>query len=484
MSRSPARRGPVAAAALLLALAALALGLPAPRASAAPHGITLGLAGESFASPDAALREGSLATAREAGARLASLAVSWTRIAPAHPPAGFDAANPADPAYDWASLDASVRGAVAHGLRPLFGIDFAPSWAEGPGRPSTAVAPRGSWLPQPAQLGLFAAALAARYSGRFVDPADPAAGPLPRVRYFEVWAEQNLAERLSPQWRGRRLVGPAHYRAMLDAAYASIHRADPAARVIVGGLAPYGDARAGGDRVPPVWFWRSLLCLRGPRLRPLPCPHPARFDIAAHNPIDVEGPDRGALGPLDASTPDIGRLSAIVRRGVATGRALPARPKPFWAPEIWWDSNPPDPGGVPLGRQARYLSEALYRLWRQGVGAVVWWYLRDRDPGPAGFAATLQSGLLFRDGSPKPSYRAFRFPFVAHRAGSGRGTVWGLAPQGGPVVVERRTAAGWTPVARLAASANRVFAGRLSAPRPLLLRARQAGVVSPPWRLR
>lgn len=481
MSGSPARR---AASAAALILAALALVLPGAAGAAAPRGLMLGLADESFASSDPALREGSLATAREAGAQLADLTVSWSQIAPAQPPAGFDPANPADPAYDWTALDASVRGAVAHGLQPLFGIDFAPRWAEGPGRPSNSAAPRGSWLPQPAQLGLFAAALAARYSGRFVDPADPAAGPLPRVRWFEVWAEENLAERLSPLWRGNRLVGPAHYRAMLNAAYAGIHRASPAARVLVGGLAPYGDARPGGERVPPVWFWRSLLCLRGPKLAPLPCPHPAHFDIAAHNPIDVEGPDRGALGPLDVSTPDIGRLTTIVRRAVASGRALPARPKPFWAPEIWWDSSPPDPGGVPLRRHARYLEEALYRLWRQGVGAVVWWYLRDTEPGAAGFAATLQSGLLFHDGSPKPAYSAFRFPFVAHRAAPGRARVWGLAPRSGSVVVERRTSGGWAPLARLAAGVARVFTGPVATRRPLLLRARQGSVASLPWRLR
>ena len=48
--------------------------------------------------------------------------------------------------------------------------------AEGPNRPSLTVAPAGTWLPQPAELGLFARALATRYSGGFVDPADPGCG--------------------------------------------------------------------------------------------------------------------------------------------------------------------------------------------------------------------------------------------------------------------------------------------------------------------
>jgi hypothetical protein len=465
---------------LLAVLVAALWAAPTP-AAAAPRGLQLGLADASFASRDPALREGSLAAARGAGARLALLVASWAGIAPKKPAARFDGGNPADPAYDWASLDASVRGAVAHGLRPVLEVEFAPAWAQGPGRPPGLDGP---WLPQPGALGLFARALAARYSGGFVDPANPAAGPLPRVRWFEIWSEENLSQHLNPLWEGTSLVGPWNYREMLNAAYAGIHSASPGARVIAGGLAPYGDARVGGSRVPPVWFWRSLLCLRGARLRPLACPEPAHFDIAAHNPIDVHGPDVGAISPLDVSTPDLGRLTAIVDRAVRTKRALPARPKPFWAPEIWWDSNPPDPGGVPLGRQARWLEEALFRLWRQGVSAVIWWYLRDQDPGTAGYAATQQSGLLFLDGRPKPAYRAFRFPFVAHRAGRGRVLLWGVAPRPGRLVVERRSRRGWAPLARPSAGRGRVFLARVEAAGSLRLRARQGRRTSLPWRVR
>jgi hypothetical protein len=474
-----AAKAPVAVA----LLAAFLLAAPSP-AAAAPHGLRLGLADASFSSSDAALRDEWLARARSARASLVMLGAAWAEIAPRTPPAGFDAADPADPSYDWETLDGAVRAAASAGLEPVLDVASAPSWAEGPGRPSPAVAPAGAWLPQPPALGRFARALASRYSGRFVDPADPGAGALPRVRYFEIWSEENLAEHLMPLWRGGRLAAPAHYRAMLNAAYAGIHAADPGDRVIVGGLAPYGDPRAGGSRVPPVWFWRSLLCLRGSRLRPVACPDPARFDIAAHNPIDVFGPSRGAVSPLDASTPDIGRLTRIVRRAVATGRALPARPKPFWAPEIWWDSNPPDPRGVPIHRHARFLTESLFELWRQGVSAVIWWYLRDQAPGAAGFAATQQSGLFLRGGRAKPAYRAFRFPFLARREGRGRVLLWGKAPAPGPVVVERRAPAGWAPLARAVAGRDRVFLARVDAGGGFRARVRQDGQTSLAWRVR
>jgi hypothetical protein len=409
---------------------------------------------------------------------------SWSAIAPRTRPVDFDPTDPGDPSYDWEALDGAVRSAVARGMQPLLAINFAPRWAEGPGRPSLALAPGGTWLPQPGELGSFARALATRYSGRFVDPANPGAGALPRVRYFQVWAEENLAFLLNPLWEGRRLVAPLHYREMLNAAYAGIHDADPGARVIVGGLSPYGDASAGGSRIPPVWFWRSLLCLRGSRLRPVGCPEPAHFDIAAHNPINASGPSSSAFSPLDVSTPDIGRLTPIVRKAVATGRALPARPKPFWATEIWWDSSPPDPAGVPLRRHARFVAKSLFELWRQGVSAVVWWYLRDQAPGAAGFGATQQSGLFYRDGRAKPAYRAFRFPFVAIRDRQGRVILWGKAPSPGRLVVERRTRRGWAPLAHPVAGSGRIFLARVDAGGAFQARARQGGETSLPWKAR
>ncbi|MFL5902030.1 MAG: hypothetical protein ACJ75S_12650 [Solirubrobacterales bacterium] len=470
--------------ALVLIMAGLALGA-VPAAAAAPRGLQLGVTDPALTGSDAALREEWMSRATSARASLAMLGVNWSRIAPTRLPMVFDATDPADPAYRWEDLDVAVRSAVAHGVQPLLALDVAPAWAEGPNRPSLTVAPAGTWLPQPGALGSFARAIATRYSGGFVDPANPGAGALPRVRHFQIWAEQNLAVHLNPLWEGRKLVAPLRYREMLNAAYAGIHAADPGARVIVGGLSPFGDRFAGGSRIPPVWFWRSLLCLRGPKLRPVGCPEPAHFDIAAHNPIGVLGPSTSAFSPLDVSTPDIGRLTPIVRKAVATGRALPAGPKPFWATEIWWDSSPPDPDGVPLRRHARFVTKSLFELWRQGVSAVFWWYLRDQAPGAAGFGATQQSGLFFREGQPKPAYRAFRFPFVAIRGRHGRLLLWGKAPSPGPLLVERRSGHGWAPIARPVAGANRVFVTRADAGSGRFpARAKQGGETSLAWNVR
>ncbi|HWW67717.1 MAG TPA: hypothetical protein VNY83_07000 [Solirubrobacterales bacterium] len=465
----------------LVAAIAATLGTPAVGQAGAARPLTLGLEDAIFSSPDPALRGLWLNRAVDARAGIVVLIAGWDKIAPADPPPGFDAANPADPAYNWATLDASVRDAVAHGLRPIVLVNQAPVWAEGADRPADfAVAPLGTWKPRPDELGEFARALAIRYSGRFVDPSAPLAGPLPAVHLWEVWAEPNLSLTMTPQWSRAGPFSPLQYHRMLNAFYAAVHGVDPLDRVVTAGLAPYGDPR-GGFRTPPVRFWRELLCLRGSSLRKAGCPGPVHFDIAGHNPIDVGPPKLSAASPLDVSTPDVWRLERIVEEGVRSGRVLPRRPKPFWATEIWWDSNPPDPGGVPERRQARWLAQSLYVLWRQRVRTVIWFEIRDSPPVPS-FAATPQTGLFELDGRPKLAYRAFRFPFVVDRRPGGT-FVWGKAPAPGAVIVERRSKGGWRQLARAFATSNRVFATGLALKGRALLRAKQGNQSSLSWRL-
>ena len=142
------------------------------------------------------------------------------------------------------------------------------------------------------------------------------------------------------------------------------------------------------------------------------------------------------------------------------GTVLPRKPKQFWATEISWDSKP-DPDGLPLDVQARYLEGALYTLWRQGVDVVTWWLMRDDAPTPS-YATTYQSGIFFRGATPaqdtpKPSYTAFRFPFTAYRH-MGVARLWGMVPQTGvktTVVIEARQGSKWVQAVRLRSGTNR-----------------------------
>jgi len=460
-------------------LAALAAVVLVPASAAGERSLELGLTDSVFADADSSTRQAWLDRARSARAGTIIAGTGWSSIAPASPPPGFDPRNPADPAYDFSRLDAAIRDAQARGFRILLFTGNAPAFAEGPNRPADfEKAPAGTWKPRPGAIEDFAVALARRYSGGFA-PAE-GGGPLPQVRHFQLWAEPNLSIYLTPQYKGKRPVAAQHYRKMITAFNDGLKSVDRRNVVVTGGTGPYGDA-PGGLRTRPARFWREVLCLRGQALRPAKCPRPAKFDVLAHHPINVGRPRRRALNEDDVSTPDIGKLRRILRKAERSGRVGGPRRHAIWATEIWWDSKPPDPHGVPQARHARWLQESLYLLWKQRVSTVIWFQVRDQADG-GNFASTFQTGLFERDGTPKLAYHGFRFPFVADRVGKPRVRVWGKAPAAGEVSIERKRKSGWKRVARIRAGANRVFAAKIPLRGRAKLRARQGAESSLTWR--
>jgi hypothetical protein len=448
------------------------------RADALPT-LKTGYADGIFTSTNSATRETWLGRAAESGASIVRVSATWRKIAPDQLTPGFEAANPASPGYGWRQLDSTVRSAAAHGLQVMLTVGTAPSWAEGAGRPGD-TAP-GSWRPSAAAYEQFAKALATRYSGSYPDPAFPGA-TLPQVRYFESWNEPNLDEYLSPQWEGKRESGAAIYRGLVSGFYAGIKSVQPDASVIAGSLAPFGDA-PGGTRTPPVEFLRSMLCLRGEELRKVACPDPAHFDILSDHPIAVGGPTRSAVSPLDVTTPNLGRLTTVLDRAESANTVLPRGHKPLWVTEFWYDSNPPDPNGVPLYRQARWYEQDLYLFWKQGASAAITLQIRDDPPGK-GYAYTSQAGIYFLDGTPKPSQVAFRFPFVVERDGKRTVTAWGIPPIAGRLKIQVQRGGHWTTIGKAAARAPRdPFSVSLPLQGKAQLRAVVGGEASLRWKL-
>jgi hypothetical protein len=456
------------------AAAALLLGPPPPAHAAA--GLQLGLADELYVTHDAGTRNQWLDRTVSARADLVQLTATWSDIAPSSHPSGFDARDPGDPHYSWGTLDAAIKGATSRGLNVMILVTQAPKWAEGAHRPKKALP--GTWKPRAGAFADFAHAIATRYSGTFLDP-NTLLQFLPRVRYWQAWAEANLTGRFAPQWKHDHLVGPKHYRVMLNAFYGAVKGVHSDNTVITSGLAPYGDHGVKHDRTPPVTFWRSLLCLKGSALRPAPCHEAAHFDVAAHNPINAYKPTRHARYATDVTTPDLGRIERVIRKAIKTGRVVPSNPKPFWATELWWDSKPPKKSGVPLAKHARWLEQALYVLWRQGADAAIWFLIRDQ--GPDSNHRSYKTGLFFSNGNPKPAYTAFRFPFVGSRTGNTTVRVWGEAPAPGPVAVQRKRKGGWSTMKTVAAGSNRVFVSGITLGGKASLRATQGGEQSLVW---
>lgn len=454
----------------LVVLAALTLSVSALSAtSVSAAGLQLGFTDQAVglgAVPkyeEPVLREG-----KKAGADMWRFEVSWSGIAQSKPPSQTVAADPGWSGYDWTNADRVVRAIRAAGLSPLMIVSGAPTWAQGsdkPQHPKAGVLTEG-WKPSAAAYGAFATAITTRYSGTYPDPLNPGHS-LPSVRNWQVWNEPNLSNFLNPQWvktkSGRYVAeSPNLYRDLLNAFYKSAKKVSSKNYIVTAGTAPFGDLHPGEPRMPPVKFWRELLCVNT-AARSTHCGKRVTFDAIAHHPYPIGRPTRTAINADDVVVPDMWKLTRLLKAAQRAGTVQPKGHKQVWATEISWDSKP-DPDGLPLQTQAMWMQGAFYVLWKQGVNVITWWNMRDEAPTPS-YAASLQSGIFFRGKTPgkdkpKPSATAFRFPFAAYRSGS-VANAWGKAPTKGTVTVQAAINRRWVTVGHLKAGSDLVFSGRI-----------------------
>lgn len=434
----------------VLLVAGLLFGAGASRAGAAGS-LATGITGIDDYEP-AAFQQ-----TKAAGASFVHMTIPWYDIAPASQPASWQPEDPGDPHYDWSYMDKGVTGAIAAGLTPVLQVDGAPHWAQRCKAP-----PEGSagdlCDPDPAALAIFARAAARRYSGHF--------GGLPRVIYWQGLNEPNLSLFFYPQFVNGRPVSPALYRSLINAFYAAVKSVDPTNLVIAGGLGPIA---VPGYTIGPMQFTRLLLCMKG-REKPRPikgdCGGGVHFDIFDIHPYTTGSPTHEG-GKDDVQMGDLGKLQTLLRAADRAGRIHGTFKRiPLWINEFSWDTNPPDPGGLPMQIESRWVAEALFVAWRAGVRHFSWYSLRDQRPEPnRSFPETLQSGLYFRGAEieqdqPKEILYAFRFPFVAYPTDHGV-SFWGRTPvsAGGKVTIQFMRGGGWHDVLAVRAGANGIFSG-------------------------
>jgi hypothetical protein len=429
-------------------VAAIALaGLAAPAfAHAAPNRFDIGVQDPlEFPEQDPA---GAYRTARADGVRFVRLPITWSNVVhnrPSHP------TDPGDPQYDWSGLDGRLNSILARRMVPLFEVYAAPPWTHG-SRLTARVS----------DFGAFVTAAARRYNG----------SSRPRVRYWQMWNEPNLRMFLDDS--------PAHYRAMVNAGYKAVKSVHSDNVVIAGGLAPFSDP-SNQYGIAPFPYMQSVLCMSGGAHPHATCKAKTSFDIWSHHPYTSGGPNHSAALPQEASLgdlPEMHRLLVAARRaGHIRSRGQPG----FWVTEFGWDTKPPDPGGVPVARHARWVAEAMYRMWQSDVSMMVWFKLRD-DPFNGDWGAGFQGGLYFNttpryaDEQAKPVADVIRFPFAAVPEG-GRVSVWGRTPRsrGGKVAIEMSRGSGWVSIAKVQANSHGLFRLRLNGRRGATLRARVAG---------
>jgi hypothetical protein len=369
------------------------------------------------------------------------------------PPKHFDATDPASyPRSGWAIFDQIDREARARGI----GLDYtlgppAPVWATQRGQPP---GPVGVWKPSETAFGKFVQAVATRYSGHYADPQHPGR-KLPRVSFWGVWNEPNLGIDLAPQAvdRGKLEVSPMFYRRIVDAAWrafqATGHGHDT---ILIGELAPQG--RSVGpypgnfDMMVPLRFLRTLYCvdasyrqLRGTAAAQRGCPataagsaafasqHPGLFHataVAAH-----PYPQNQAPNVPNRLEPDYGDFAALlnIERALDRLQAVYGSSTRFsiYSTEFGYKTNPPEKliRAIPPPLAAAYLNQAEYMSWRDPrIRSYDQYLLKDS---PAGNFAT---GLEFSNGTPKPTYDAFRLPVWLPATTINKGQqveVWGCA---------------------------------------------------------
>jgi hypothetical protein len=386
---------------------------------------------------------------------------------PAHP------TSPADPAYHFTHLDQTIRSARSRGLQVMLTVYNTPQWAQD-GNPPQGINP-GAWKPDPKPLGQFGEALARRYSGHFRS--------LPRVPYFELWTEPNLTQFLAPQWEGKKKVAPLRYRRMLNSFYAGVHAAQPGATVIAGALAPFGDPRKhplnpDAPRIRPIVFLKSLLCLDRGR-----CKQKPHLDAVSAHPLNTtRSPKYRPRNKNDIQAANFRTVKKVLKKAQRKHKVVPRGRHPVWVTEAGIFSDPPNPLGPPVQKQARWLEQTLYLLWKQGASVVLNLQIRDPEYHPRGNPRSqYTTGVFFNDGRVKPAFDAWRFPFVTHRISKKKVKAWGKSPAGGKLKIEREKHGHWQTIKKLKTRAGAVFHTKLRVRGQAKLRAEVGDLQSLAW---
>jgi hypothetical protein len=379
---------------------------------------------------------------RRLGVSRIKLYIPWTAVAPdpaaTRAPSGFHAADPAAYAASaWAPYDTVLRDARARGVDVDLTVGAPPpAWAAGPGAPGGGGS-HPQWRPSAQDFGDFMRAVGTRYDGRYTPPGS--GSPLPRVDFWAIWNEPNYGPDLAPQAidHSRVEVSPRLYRGLLDAAWSALqatgHGRDT---VLIGELAPrgqtVGDQPGNFSGMVPLRFVRALYCV-GANLKPLsgtaatergcpptaaasrgfPAAHPILFHAGgfSDHPYPQGRQPPNAVTPFEPDYADLAALPKLERLLDDVQAAYGSSTRfPIYSTEFGYITDPPQhiTRAAPLATAAFYLNWSEYLSWRDPRIRSYDQYLLV-DPPPTGTSG-FDSGLEFSDGTPKPTFDAYRLP--------------------------------------------------------------------------
>lgn len=284
--------------------------------------------------------------------------------------------------YAWQGFDRVVAAARRRGLQVLPTLGYVPQWARRDSCASQDSCP-------PADPGLFArfaAAAAQRYAPQ-------------GVHTWQVWNEPNITIYWGPK------ADPAGYTRLLDAASKALRGADPAAVVLMGGLAAVHTDPAKG------WLSQNDFLAAACKLGATTMVNAISYHPYTYPYLPSARTDFGTPWERISSTKDslVSVLSACGTPNL-----------PIWLTETGAPTNGPgeaadspnaasNPTHVTEALQAAIAADAVPAAAADPHVAAVFWYT-DRDTGQDADRANneLFFGLRRHDGSPKPSLDAFK----------------------------------------------------------------------------
>jgi hypothetical protein len=286
--------------------------------------------------------------------------------------------------YNWAPLDYAVAGAAQGGLRVLPFLFGEPDWAahlDGHqcGDECLTYAPSSSATRE--AYADFAAAAVERYGpeGGFWD-SHPELDYVP-IESWQIWNEQNSPVFFRPR------VDPELYAALVEAAASKMRDVDPDAEIVLGGVFSARDTQEGV--VGSANYLEQLYRIP---------------DVA-------DSFDAIAVHPYAGRVPQVfAQVDAVREAAEAAGDDDVG----LWVTELGWASDgPPSENLVttPEGQATkleRSFGTLIERRDEYRLRGIYWYSWRDTEPGEAVCSWCGFSGLIGRDGEPKPAYEALR----------------------------------------------------------------------------
>jgi hypothetical protein len=292
-------------------------------------------------------------------------------------PLKWEAVEPTDDIFNFATFDRLIGDLAAEGIRPLPTVSGVPAYVD----PDPLALPVDN-ATEKAQWREFVAAVAARYGqgGTYwttVYPTQhPGAAPLP-VSTIQIWNEQNGPKHATNP-------SPGLYGELVKISHEAITGEDPSAEILLGGM--FGSPRGGGGI--KAWkFLKRLYATAGVK---------ESFDGAALHPYS---PD------VDGIEEQVAKMRKVLKQKKDKGTEL-------WLTEVGWGSKKKGRLGVGKKQQAKLLKQSFKLLikkrgkWK--IGGVLWYTWRDlpKNEAPCDWCAA--AGLFNTGGTKaKPAWKQY-----------------------------------------------------------------------------